>query len=227
MKKVILIILILISNKIMGQDDFVSGKQINQPNNYNFQEIDFFDSGEKIKLFGTLITPKHEYSKIIIIAPGSGKGKRNCHYILTEELLKNGIAVFRYDDRGVGESEGKYNISIDDNNRDLYYTVVKLREIDLLKNKYIGIIGHSLGGYATLNSCANELPIDFIILMSTPLEKFGGFKKPKFKLINNTNIKFSVKDVLQDIKIPVLFIAGSKDSYSNVKSDCKFLNSQP
>ena len=224
MKKAILILLILLSNKSIGQDFLVFEKKINNEENYNFQNIDFFDTEENIKLSGTLISPKSDYSKIVIIAPGSGKDTRNSHYILTEEFLKNGIAVYRYDDRGFGKSEGKYNISINDNNNDLYYAFQNLRLNETLVQKKIGILGHSLGGYAALNACANELNIDFLILMSTPIEKFGNFKKNKFEVKNQNKIKVSSEYVLNNIKVPLLFIAGSEDSLFNVKSTIKLLN---
>lgn len=224
MKKAILILLILLSNKSIGQDFLVFEKKINNEENYTFQDIDFFDTEENIKLRGTLISPKSDYSKIVIIAPGSGKDTRNSHYILTEEFLKNGIAVYRYDDRGFGKSEGKYNISINDNNNDLYYAFQNLRLNKTLVQKKIGILGHSLGGYAALNACANELSIDFLILMSTPVEKFGNFKKNKFEVKNQNKIKVSSEYVLNNIKVPLLFIAGSEDSLFNVKSTIKLLN---
>lgn len=224
MKKAILILLILLSNKSIGQDFLVFEKKINNEENYTFQDIDFFDTEENIKLRGTLISPKSDYSKIVIIAPGSGKDTRNSHYILTEEFLKNGIAVYRYDDRGFGKSEGKYNISINDNNNDLYYAFQNLRLNETLVQKKIGILGHSLGGYAALNACANELSIDFLILMSTPVEKFGNFKKNKFEVKNQNKIKVSSEYVLNNIKVPLLFIAGSEDSLFNVKSTIKLLN---
>lgn len=223
MKKILLIVLVLFCNKFFGQDLLVSGEKINNEANYHFQEIDFFDTDENIKLSGTLITPKSDYSKIIIIAPGSGKDTRDSHYILAEEFLKNGIAVYRYDDRGFGKSEGKYNVSINDNNNDLYYAFQNLRLNDTLKQKEIGILGHSLGGYATLNACANELNIDFLILMSTPVEKFGGFKKNKFEVKNKAKTKISAEYVLQNIKVPLLFIAGSEDSLFNVEHTTKLL----
>lgn len=218
------IILILLSYKSIGQDVLVLGKKISNESNYYFQDLDFYDTEENIKLSGTLITPKFDYSKIIIIAPGSGKDTRDSHYILAEEFLKNGIAVYRYDDRGFGNSEGKYNISINDNNNDLYFAFQKLRSIETLQQKKIGILGHSLGGYAALNACANELSIDFLVLMSTPVEKFGSFKKNKFEVKNQNKTKVSSEYVLKKINIPLLFIAGSEDTLFNVKSTSKLLN---
>lgn len=81
-----------------------------------------------------------------------------------------------------------------------------------------------MGGYAALNACANELNINFLILMSTPVEKFGNFKKNKFEVKNQNKIKVSSEYVLNNIKVPLLFIAGSEDSLFNVKSTIKLLN---
>ncbi len=94
---------------VYSRDVFGYEKKITYNEKYNFEEIDFQQTEENIILSGTLISPKIEFDRIVIIIPGSGKDRRSSLVILSEELLKNNIAVFRYDERGVGKSEGKFN----------------------------------------------------------------------------------------------------------------------
>ena len=162
---VYIFVFILSFNVGFSQEIFDFEKEINSLENYHSKEINFLDTKESIKLSGTLITPKTNYSKIVIIAPGSGKDTRHSHYIMAEEFLKNGFAVYRYDDRGIGKSEGKYNRNIKQNISDLYYAFKHLRQIDSLSNKTIGILGHSNGGYASINAYQRGLKIDFLILI--------------------------------------------------------------
>jgi alpha/beta superfamily hydrolase len=225
MKTTLVLIIIFFSTKSIGQKYFDFGKKIENLEQYNSKGINFIDSEENITLCGTLIFPKTEYSKIVVITPGSGKDTRNSHYVIAEELLKNGIAVYRYDDRGVGKSEGTANYGVDQIIKDLYYAFKNIREIDTLSQKKIGIIGHSLGGIATINAYQQELNIDFFILMSTPIEKYSNFKHKQFKSKNNTKIKISSEDLFQQSNIPILFISGTNDSFFNsVKTSNLFLN---
>lgn len=214
-KKLILVLLFISFNKINSQNNSDFGKGIKNIERYNSQEIDFIDSEENVKLSGTLISPKTNYSKIVVITPGSGQNNRNSHYNIAEELLKNGIAVYRFDDRGVGKSGGKVNFGVDQIIKDLYYALDNIQKIDSLSNKKIGALGHSLGGIATIDAYQNRLKIDFLILMATPIEKFGKFNKPQYSSRNNPEIKVSTKTLFQNLQIPMLFIAGTNDSFFN------------
>lgn len=199
-------------------------KKIENLEQYGSKDINFIDTNESITLSGTLIFPKKEYSKIVVITPGSGKDTRESHYVIAEELLKNGIAVYRYDDRGVGKSEGIADFSVDQIIKDLYYAFENIRKIDTLSQKKIGIIGHSLDGIAAIDAYQQELKIDFFILMSTPIEKYSNFKRRWFKSKNNKNIKISCENLFQQSTIPILFISGTNDSFFNsIKTSNLFL----
>ncbi|WP_427873080.1 alpha/beta hydrolase [Flavobacterium sp. MMS24-S5] len=211
------------SHKLLAQKDKDFEKEIENPNQYNFNKIDFIDSENNEKLSGTLISPKTEYSKIIIIVPGSGKNTKNSHYVLAEEILKNNIAVYRFDDRGVGESEGNINFSVDQIIRDLYYAYTNIKKASNLSQKSIGILGHSLGGIATIDNYQKGLNLDFIVLMSTPFEKYGRFTKSQFPF--NSIKKVSAKTVFENIHIPLLFIAGSNDSFLESEKTADLLRS--
>ncbi len=98
----IILIFTIISNFIKAQEIYSNEKQIDRIENYLFTQFETENKNDNVILRGTLIEPKTNYSKVVIIVPGSGKDTRNSHYKLTEELLKNNIAVYRYDERGCG-----------------------------------------------------------------------------------------------------------------------------
>lgn len=211
------------SNQILAQKKQDFEKEIKDTAQYNFKNIDFIDPVDHAVLSGTLIYPKTEYSKIVIIVPGSGKNTKNSHYILAEALLKNNIAVYRFDDRGVGKSEGVVNFSVDQIIRDSYYAFINIKKVESLTKKSIGILGHSLGGIATIDNVQKGLNPDFIILMCTPFEKYGKFNKPQFPFDSNT--KVSAKNVFAHINIPLLFIAGTNDSFLKPQQTSDLLKS--
>lgn len=224
-KKLPLLIFFIVCNKSFAQKSYDIGKEIGNIEQYNFKEIDFLDSENNTKLSGTLIFPKTEYSKIAIIIPGSGKDTRNSHYVLVEELLKNGIAVYRFDDRGVGKSGGIVNFSVDQIITDLYYAFDNIKKIDTLSKKSIGLIGHSLGGIATIDNYQKGIHPNFIVLMATPIEKYGNFNHSQFQSGSNPKIKVSAKTLFESINIPLLFISGTNDSFFNSIKTAELLNS--
>ncbi|MCD0474026.1 alpha/beta hydrolase [Flavobacterium sp. EDS] len=190
MKIRILILLIFFYTSGYSQDIFEYEKKIADIEKYDSTEIEFQQTDEKIKFYGTLICPKAEFNKVVVIIPGSGKDTRNSHYVLAEELLKNNIAVFRYDERGVGKSEGKYNTvsyCISDKINDVFSVMNYIRGISFLKDKKIGIIAHSEGGLASIGAIEKGMNVDFLIQWATPVEKHGAFLK--YQLQTGTNLQ--------------------------------------
>ena len=139
MKYNIAVILLFTVHLSVCQTIFSHERKIKNIENYISKEIGFYNSVDDLKISGTLITPKSEYKKIIIIVPGSGKDTRNSHYKLTEEFLKNNIGVYRFDERGVGKSEGKFTKSIDHLSYDLAYAIMHLKSLLKLQEKKIDI----------------------------------------------------------------------------------------
>lgn len=85
--------------------------------------------------------------------------------IVANDLVRRGIAVFRYDDRGVGKSTGE-----GEDIRLLTQDVTCILN-HLKKNPAIGKIGfcgHSLGAEVALHATADGAPADFLILLSAP-----------------------------------------------------------
>lgn len=188
MKKTLTILLLLSFPILNSQVIFNHEREINNKENYLEREIEIINSEENIKLYGTLITPNEDFEKLIIIVPGSGKDTRNSHFILTEEFLKNKIAVFRYDERGVGKSEGLFsNVSygISQITSDLFYIINTLKKDTSLQNKSFGMLGHSFGGMATIGVIQKGIKVDFLIQWATPVEKYGEFFK--YQLISGLN----------------------------------------
>lgn len=224
--KIAFFTLMLISvNSLIAQKSNDFEKEIQNTDPYNFEEINFIDAEDNTKLSGTLIFPKKDYSKIVVIVPGSGKNTRNSHYILAQELLKNNIAVYRFDDRGVGKSGGEVNFNVDQIIKDLYYALDNIQKTDSLSKKQIGVLGHSLGGIATLDAYQEGLKIDFLILMSTPIEKFHKFNQPQYSSITYPKIKASTKTLFQNLQIPMLFISGTNDSFFESEKTADLINS--
>jgi pimeloyl-ACP methyl ester carboxylesterase len=86
--------------------------------------------------------------------------------ILSDSLVGKGIAVYRYDDRGSGESTGLAETvtSFDTLAEEVYAAVVQLRQRQDIGA--IGLCGHSLGGILSVMAASRHPDIDFIITLS-------------------------------------------------------------
>ena len=105
---------------------------------------------------------------------GSGPQNRNEELlghkpflVLADYLTRNGIAVLRYDDRGIGESTGDFRSATSED-----FAEDALSAVEYLKTRNeinkIGIAGHSEGGLIAPIVAVQSDDIDFIVLMAGP-----------------------------------------------------------
>lgn len=194
--KYLWVVLISIATTLThAQQKFAHEKEIDHKERYRFMDIDFYNTDESILLSGTLITPKTDFQKVVVIIPGSGKDTRYAHHKLAEEFLQHNIAVYRFDERGVGKSEGKYTTTIYKLANDLTSCINHLRSIQQLNRKQIGVLGHSLGAMASamISKGVHRKQIDFLVQVSSPVQNFASATKhqiqnlPHHKIKNKTN----------------------------------------
>jgi len=144
---------------------------------YVAEEVSFKNQGAGVTLAGTLTKPKGKGKfPIAVLITGSGPEDRNEEIlghkpflVLADYLTRNGIAVLRYDDRGVGKSTGEFaKATSRDFATDVEAAVAYLKTRKDINPKQIGLIGHSEGGLIA-PMVATEYPgIAFIVLMAGP-----------------------------------------------------------
>jgi pimeloyl-ACP methyl ester carboxylesterase len=138
---------------------------------YLEKEIEI-STAKKIKISGSFILPELEKSSafpLVIMVSGSGAQDRNCEilghkpfWVLADHLGRNGIASYRYDDRGTGKSGGKFEIATQvDFGKDLV-AIVEYFSKAYPKAK-IYIYGHSEGGMTALRAAVLTNKISGII----------------------------------------------------------------
>ncbi len=146
-----------------------------KPYPYYSEEVAFENKTDKNVLAGTLTLPRKEgIFPAVILITGSGPENRDEEIfghkpflVLADYLTKKGIAVLRFDDRGVAKSTGDYKTATTlDFAHDVQSGVDYLKsrkEID--KNK-IGLIGHSEGGVIAPIVAENSKDVGFIVLLA-------------------------------------------------------------
>lgn len=112
----------------------------------------------------------------VILITGSGPQNRDealmghrPFLVLSDHLTRRGIAVLRFDDRGVGESTGDFaSATSRDFASDALAGVAYLKARDDVDPKAIGLAGHSEGGLVAPIAATQSEDVGFIVLMAGP-----------------------------------------------------------
>ena len=142
---------------------------------YEVEETTFTNTKEKIELAATLTLPRQkEKSPAVILIAGSGPNDRDetifAHkpfWIIADYLTRQGIAVLRFDKRGVGESEGEYfTATTQDFAEDVEAAISYLKTRKEIDPTNIGLIGHSEGGIIAPIVATQSNDVKFVILLA-------------------------------------------------------------
>ncbi len=145
---------------------------------YDAEEVTFESEG--ITLAGTLTTPKGEgpWPGVVLItgsgaqdrdenSPGPGGLKLGIFRTIADSLTRRGIAVLRYDDRGVGGSGGSLaDAGLSGLVADVGAAVSRLRTSSGIDESRVGLIGHSEGGIIAPIVASRDPEIAVIVLMA-------------------------------------------------------------
>jgi pimeloyl-ACP methyl ester carboxylesterase len=148
-----------------------------EPFPYDATEVEFRNEKAGVKLAGTLTVPEAEgkYPAVVLIS-GSGAQNRDemilghkPFLVLADHLTRKGIAVLRYDDRGVGGSTGDpSNATSESFAGDVMAAVEFLKTQDRVDPARIGLIGHSEGGIIAPMVATRTKDVSFIVLLGAP-----------------------------------------------------------
>jgi hypothetical protein len=147
------------------------------PYPYDTVEVSYPNAKAGIRLAGTLTLPRGSgASPCVIMITGSGAEDRDetvfghrPFRVIADHLTRNGIAVLRVDDRGVGGSTGSTSLSTsDDFAGDVLAGISFLEKRKEIDPKRIGLIGHSEGGLIAPLAATRSKKVAFIVLMAGP-----------------------------------------------------------
>jgi pimeloyl-ACP methyl ester carboxylesterase len=161
-------------------------KQQSQPSNdlsgamqkapYIAEEVLFTNKPAGVTLSGTLTLPQagNPFPAVVLIS-GMGENDRDYTFCkhkmfleLADILTRNGIAVLRYDKRGVDKSGGVLDMSVTSKDLagDALAAVEYLKNCSEINHKQIGVIGHSEGGMIAAMIAAQDKDIAFVVSMA-------------------------------------------------------------
>jgi uncharacterized protein len=144
---------------------------------YISEDVTFLNIKFNINLAGTLTIPEGDgpFPAVIMIT-GSGAQNRNEEIfghkpflVIADYLTRKGIAVLRYDDRGVGKSQGNpASATSADFATDAEAAFEYLKNNPKIKSKAIGLIGHSEGGLIAPLIASSNKEIACIVSLAGP-----------------------------------------------------------
>jgi dienelactone hydrolase len=143
---------------------------------YRAEDVTFANpAATDVKLAGTLTLPKGPgpFPAVVLIA-GSGPHDRDedvfghkVFLVLADHLTRQGLAVLRYDKRGIGKSGGDgFLATTADFASDSAAAVAFLRARPDVDPRRVGLIGHSEGGVIAPMVAAKDPSLGFIVLMA-------------------------------------------------------------
>ncbi len=163
-------------NLVRGNKKINRPQEPKPPHTYHVEDVEFKNEIDGTNLAGTLTLPSQEGSfPAVILISGSGPQDRNSSILghkpfllLAHEFTQNGYAVLRYDERGVGESEGEFiEASLNDFLEDARSAVHYLQRRPEVNSEQLGLLGHSIGGVIAPQLSIQE-EIAFLILLAAP-----------------------------------------------------------
>jgi hypothetical protein len=148
-----------------------------KPYPYDEQEVSYRNEKDNINIAGTLTLPRGggPYPAVLLIT-GSGSQDRNetiaghrPFLVLADYLTRNGVAVLRVDDRGIGGTGiGSLSATSENYAEDVLAGVSFLKQRKEIDPKMIGLIGHSEGGMIAPMAAARSNDVAFIVLLAGP-----------------------------------------------------------
>ena len=146
-----------------------------KPYPYYEEEVVFENKEANVSLAGTLTLPGNdEKSPAVILISGSGPQDRDetfanhkPFWVLADHLTRQGIAVLRFDDRGVGKSTGNFSsATTKDFSTDVISAVKYLKSRSDIDPDNIGLIGHSEGGIIAPLAANQTKDVSFMVLLA-------------------------------------------------------------
>lgn len=162
--------------------------------------------------------------RVIVFDHGFGGGHRS--YMKEIEMLcRHGYLVYTYDHTGCMESGGDSPRGLSQSLRDLNDCLNALKGEPRFRELDISVMGHSWGGFSTMNICALHPEVSHIVALSgfvSVEEMIGqffsgilrGYRKSVLKIEQENNpdfLRFNAVKSLQGTGVPVLLIYSGND----------------
>ena len=174
--------------------------------------------------------------RIIVFDHGMGGGHRS-YMKEIERLAREGYLVFAYDHTGCMESQGEHINGFAQSLADLHAALSVLEKDPNYSAYTFSVVGHSWGGYSTLNIAALHPEITHVVAISGFLsvdrmlkQTFGGIMKPYYQRMRDLEheanpdfANYSAEESLSEYRGKALVIHSADDRVVHSKDHFRVL----
>ncbi len=198
-----------------------------KPYPYREEEVVFKNRKDNITLAGTLTLPEYNGKQFptVILITGSGPQNRDEEIfghkpflVLADHLTRLGIAILRFDDRGVNESTGNFTeATTADFATDVESAISYLKTRSEVDKERIGLVGHSEGGIIAPMVAAKSKDVSFIVLLAGT--GVSGFETVLRQSIDMRGFPVADEEAFKEFMTNVLKIASADKELSLVRKE--------
>jgi len=175
---------------------------------------------DDIRLAGSLHLPQAKQPPFVIGCHGLLSDRQSPKQIaLAEALNQIGIAYFRFDHRGCGESEGDFEIThlLDSRCHDLLQAIRSMQSRSEM-GPFAGLFGSSFGGTVSMTVAA-DIEVPRLITCAAPISSLS-IKKPAVREINSvsraplppqTDFEFNIHEKISGLSHILIFHGGNDE----------------
>lgn len=177
--------------------------------------------------------------KLIVFDHGLGTGHR-AYMREIETLCRHGYLVYSFDHSGCGNSEGEHVFGLLGSLADMDDCLTTLKNIPELSSREISLVGHSRGGFSSLNVIALHPEVKSVVAISAFLSLkvminqtvpfiIAPFRRRIYELERSHNPHYadiSAVDTLENTTTPVLLIHSLDDKTVSAKNNILDLRRQ-
>ncbi len=173
-------------------------------------------------------------NRIIVFDHGMGGG--HLSYMKEIEMLaRRGYKVFSYDHTSCMESEGDSTVGFSQSLSDLDCCLKALKADEKYKDKIFSVMGHSWGGFSTLNISSFHPDLSHIVVLSgfvsveKMIARFGSLKKYIAEIEKNANPVYASCNAVGSLKntsAKALLIYSDNDKMVNKEINYDYLVSE-
>jgi len=166
------------------------------PSPFNVTEVRIPGEGNLPPLAGTLTWPAEGCPcPAAILLQGVGSHDRDYTLfdkkpfaLLADQLARNGIATLRFDERGVGLSEGEAgSATLGELAEDVFRWMDFLKARSVVNGERIGVVGHSEGGMVGSLVAAGRPELAFLVMLASP--GLSGVRTPVLAVLGEKDVQ--------------------------------------
>ncbi|OEK00107.1 hypothetical protein BFP97_00620 [Roseivirga sp. 4D4] len=217
---------------VLSREKFKAAKAKSRPQEpvkpypYKEEQVVFENAKDNVSLAGTLTLPaKGDQHAVAILITGSGPQNRDeevyghkTFLVLADHLTRQGIAVLRYDDRGVNESTGNFAEATTANfATDVHSAIAYLKTRTDVDHEQIGLIGHSEGGIIAPMVAANSDDVDFMVILAGT--GVSGFETNLIQAVTLRGFPVEDEEAYKAFMTEVLTIASADKDVAEVRKE--------